>query len=177
MIIIKYSDFLCELNFDLIYVKPTLSYTMLDNKDVGVFTFDTRSNNYYSVYISISTEEDEEIYNTNLGKHHLSEYTELTKIPTIFYSLTSRKFGKDFDDLTNNKEYLEVIGKVGYIIRDYMDKNSQYTVYSIGGVLDKKLNFYNYYQKHFKDFVPFDGKTSNYPTMNGKGNAEYLVKI
>ena len=46
-----------------------------------------------------------------------------------------------FNKLTNFGETLEVMGKVCFIINEYI-KNNKYKVYSIGGIDNSKKNFY-----------------------------------
>ena len=77
-------------------------------------------------------------YNEKLSNgYFLKQYCDLENIPTIFFSLTERGFGSDFDDLTDKKEFLEIMGKVIFLIREYIKKHD-YKVFSIG-VLDSVI--------------------------------------
>jgi len=138
-----------------------LSYNFISNND-----------NSYSVYFLITEEDNIKLSNGEF----LKEYTELNNIPTIFFSLSERGFGKNFDLLTNKMEFLEVMGEVVFLILEYIKKHN-YTTFSIGEVGDKKIHFYNHYRKYFKDFDILTGKSKNYiDDDNNKISAYYLVK-
>jgi len=168
----KYDEFIKEIEFNLIETEYITNYKELRDIEVEEKQFTSKNNNLYSVYFMITEEDDEKLSN---GKY-LSEYTELDKIPTIFFSISERGFGENFDKLTNKKEYLEVMGKVVYIIFNYINKHN-YTTYSVGELGDKKINFYNNYRKHFKEFTVLTGPSSFYTDSNDeKGTAYFLVK-
>jgi hypothetical protein len=118
----------------------------------------------------MTTEENELLSDGTM----LGNYTNLTEIPTIFFSLSNRKFDDNFNKFTNNKEYLEVMGKVVFIILEFIKKH-KYTVYSIGEVGDKKIIFYNNYRKFFNEFKILTGESANYIDNGKKMNAYYLI--
>jgi len=127
------------------------------------YTFKTIKNNEYSVYFLMTKEED----NTTLN-----DGTILPNIiiPTILFSET--KNGLDplfFNKLTNYNEFSEVMGKVMYIILDFI-KSHNFNIYSIGSVDDKKLKYYNNYINHLNDFNIINGHSVLY------GSAYYLIK-
>ena len=169
----KYWEFLNEVSFDLIETNYEINYHVLNNLNVESYDFISNKDNNYSVYFMITKEEDEILSNDEF----LSKYTQLNNIPTIFFSLTEKGFGKEFDTLTNNKEYLEVMGKVVYLILEFINKHN-YTTYSIGEVSDKKMNFYNYYRKHFRNFSMLTGLSSFYKNReNEKTKVTYMIKL
>lgn len=152
-----------EIDFNKIETIFTIhSSDMMDRYD-----FVSNKGNSYSVYFKLTKEIDCVLSN---GKK-LLEYTILDKIPTIFFSLTERGLGDDFNKLVGKNEQLEIMGKVIYIIKEYIETNN-YTTYSIGVVGDKKINVYNYYRKYFKEFEILTGNSINY--MENK--AYYLIK-
>jgi len=168
----KFDEYIKEIEFNILETEYTTNYKKLNNVDVEEKTFISNDNNLYSVYFMITTEEDEKLSDNS----YLINHTKLNNIPTIFFSLTERGFGENFDKLANNKEYLEVMGKVVYIILDYIKKHD-YTTYTIGDVGDKKIKFYNNYRKFFKDFNIVTGKSSFYKDKDGnKGVGYYLIK-
>lgn len=170
--IINFLDYLKEIEFNMIPTDYIINYTTLKNKKVESYDFDSKSGIGYSVYFLITNEDDELLSNN----HYLNEYGDITNIPTIFFSLTNRGFGENFDDLTNNNEKLEVMGKIVYLINDYINKHD-YDIYSIGEVDEKKMKFYNYYRKYFKEYQTLTDKSKYYTDIEGnKTNAYYLVK-
>jgi len=166
---LKYLDYLNEVDFNILSTEFSISN--IENKILS-YSFLSNNNVSYSVYFQITTENDEKLSN---GKK-LSDYTDINNIPTIFFSLTENGFGEKFDELVDKNEFLEVMGKVVFIILEYI-KKKKLNIYSIGEVDDKKIKFYNNYRKYFKDFIILTGKSKNY--LNDKGdkkNAYYLVK-
>ena len=89
--------------------------------------------------------------------------------------MTDRCFGKDFDSLTNNNEKLEIMGKIIYLINVYVNIHD-YSIYSIGEVDEKKMKFYNYYRKYFKEYQILSGKSKYCLVQNNKTSAYYMVK-
>ena len=156
-----------EITFEKLVTSYKISNKILNGKDVEEYTFISNKGNSYSVYFMLTKEKNQKIRDNE----YLKDYTDLDNIPTIFYSLSEREFGYEFDKLTNKNEYLEVMGKVVFLIREYINKHD-YKVYSMGKVSDKKQDFYNYYHKHFKDFLNISGR-SNYYNSN---NCIFLIK-
>jgi hypothetical protein len=159
-------DLLTEISFEIIKTSYDISTKYLNNKEVLVYSFTSKKDNEYSVYFLMTEEEDFDI-----NDKKLSDYCNLDEIPTIFFSLTKREFGESFDSLVNKQEYLEVMGKVVYLIKKYMS-NHNYNVYTIGEVSDKKQDFYNNYNKYFKDFLMIKNKSQYYST----NKCIYLIK-
>ena len=167
----NYNNFnINEIDFNL---KQTLFSVSINDDNIERYEFLTDKGNSYSVYFMITEENDIELSNGE----NLSKYTKLNKIPTIFFSLTENGLdGENFDELVNKNEQLEVMGKVVFIILEYI-KTNIYTTYSIGDVGNKKINFYNYYKKYFKDFDIFIGDSENYfDVEKGYKKAYYLIK-
>jgi len=166
----KYYSFLNEMNFPIHetkYDQKMSNSNIIGYKDYR-YDFITNKNNNYSVYFIMTKEKDNTV---------LSDGTILKNniiIPTIIFSLTENGLDPEtFNNLTNNYEYSEVMGKVIYIIFEFMKKYN-YGVYSIGAVSNKKNIFYNYYKYHFKDWLIEYGSTINYP--NNGGMAYYLIE-
>lgn len=170
--ITNFFEYMKEIDFNIIPTEYNINYQNLNNKDVESYDFLSNIGTKYSVYFLLTNEDNELLSNNK----HLLEYGDINNIPTIFFSLTNRGFGKNFDDLTNNNEKLEVMGKIIYLIKEYMNKH-KYNIYSIGNVDDKKINFYNYYRKHFKEYQILTGKSKYYLDKNkNKSESYYLIK-
>jgi hypothetical protein len=160
---------LYELDFN---IKETEYNINILNNNINQYEFISKNNNSYSVYFKITKENNEKLSDNT----YLKDYTNLNNIPTIFFSLTDRGFDNNFDNLTNKEEFLEVMGKVIYCILEYINRNN-YSVYSIGEIGNKKINFYNNYRKYFKDYTILTGLSSNYLNKNNKKKkAYYLIK-
>lgn len=157
-----------EIDFNLVKTK----FVIYSNNNIEKYDFISKNGNSYSVYFQITTEKNIELSNGI----KLINYTKLNQIPTIFFSLTNRGLGTNFDKLSNKNEELNVMGSVVYIILNYIN-NHNYTTYSIGEVNDSKINFYNYYRKYFNDFTILTGKSENYKDKNDENKlAYYLVE-
>lgn len=168
----KYVEYLNEeIEFNLIPTNFEINKINYQNKDIDEYSFETINGNLYSIYFMLTEEDDELLPN----KKHLSDYTDINKIPTIFFSLQDNNFDDTFDILTNRNEYLEVMGKVTYIIMEYISKHN-YDVYTYNA--DKRRNnFYSYYRKHFHDFLKVYLPSKNYFEENGeKKIINYLIK-
>lgn len=102
----NYNDFLNEMEFNMI---PT-DYEIKEKYHMDIlieeYVFTTTKFNDYSIYFMLTEEDDGLLPNNQL----LSRYTELDKIPTIFFSLTDRPMDLGFNDLTNKNEFMEVMG-------------------------------------------------------------------
>ena len=130
----KYLTFLNEMTFNQIPTQFQMfskSSIILGYKDYK-FDFTSNKGTNYSVYITMTKEKNEtKMFDGTLLPNVI--------IPTIYFSET--KYGLDpiyFNKLTNKNEFAEVIGKVIYIILDFVKNNTEYEVYSIGEVSDKK---------------------------------------
>jgi hypothetical protein len=157
-----------ELDFNI----HDTEYSINNIEDIIQYSFISKNDYSYSVYFKLTKEDNEHLSN---GKY-LKDYCDLNNIPTIFFSLTERGFGNNFDDLTSNKEFLEVMGKVVFLIKEFIQKND-YNVYTIGEVGSKKYKFYNNYRKYFSDYMILTGKSKNYlDKNNNKMNAYFMIK-
>ena len=159
-----------ELDFNMIETKfkeiKINSLFIKDNKDT-IYRFETISGNEYDVYFSLTDESGCKLIDNTSIDDITNEY-----IPTIFFSLTERGLDPNtFDVLTNNKENFEVMGKVIYIIDNFVNSN-KYNVYSIGEVDDNKYRFYSYYLHNLNYFKIVEGTSYSY---NGK-MVYYLIK-
>ena len=167
----KFNEFLFEMAFESREVEYTILYKSLGGKMVEVYRFLSKNGTSYDVCFALTTEDDEELPNGD----KLSDYTELDKIPTIFFSLTNRGFGEDYNDLSNKFEQFDILSKIVYIIGEYMNTHN-YTVYTVGGVEEQKMKFYLNYMKHFNDYKQYDLPSKNYSVDGGKTMAKYLIK-
>lgn len=167
----NFYNFINEIDFNLYSTDYIINEHILNGKNVQSYDFISKNNISYSVYFLLTSEENEKLSNN----HYLDEYCDLN-IPTIFFSLSQREFGENFDELTNAKEFIEVMGKVVYCILEYINKH-EFNVYSIGEVDSKKQNFYNYYRKYFKEFNILNGLSSYYRDINNnKTMVYYMIK-
>jgi hypothetical protein len=148
MKILNFKNFLFineEIDFNLIPCSYT--YSIINNGivDINTFTFITKKGNSYSVYIN-NTYEPNYSLKDKIGKYdgtYLYNYSNGYYIPTIYFSLTSNGLNQSlFNKLTNFSETFEVMGKVCFIINQYINNNPKYKVYSIGGVDVGKMRFY-----------------------------------
>lgn len=167
----KFLNHINEMVFDkiptnyLTYKSKSIIPNLIDYK----FDFITKKGNEYSVYVMM-TKEDNLLFDDNTK---LSDVI----IPTILFSETKNGLNPlYFNNLTNKNEFSEVMGKVIFIILDFINKHP-YNIYSIGEVNDKKLNFYNHYKYHFNSFDIKVGNSTFYTNENGNYiNAYYLIK-
>lgn len=170
--ITDFFEYIKEIDFNIISTEYYINYHKLDNNDVESYNFVSKNNTKYSVYFMI-TKEDNVLLS---DKTYLKQHGNIDEIPTIFFSLTERNFDDNFDDITNNNEMLEVMGKVVYLIKEYINKHN-YDIYSIGTTDDKKIKFYNHYRKYFKDYNILIGNSKYYfDNFNNNTDVFYLVK-
>lgn len=159
-----------ELDFKIIPTKYISKYI----NGVDTFTFITNKNNSYTVYIEETTESNHLLNNGE----YLQDINNNKTIPTIYFSETDRILDPStFNNLTNYSEYMEVMGKVIYIISEFIKNNQQYSVFSIGEVDIKKFNFY----KNWLGNLPITrfeiGLSDNYiDDKNNKTKAYYLIR-
>jgi hypothetical protein len=129
MKILNYKNFLLineEIDFNIIPCAYT--YSIINNGifDINVFTFITKKGNSYSVYINNTYEPNFTLENGT----KLYTYSNGYYIPTIYFSLTSYGVNSPyFNNLTNLGESLEVMGKVCFVINEYINNNPKYKVY------------------------------------------------
>lgn len=173
--ILKYYDFINEeMNFDIIecqYVKGNINIT---GNIINTFTFITNKNNSYTVYIHNTIESNHKLESGRM----LQDINLDNSIPTIYFSLTNRGLNQSlFNKLANKNEYMEVMGKVIFIIRNFIIENDQYKVFSIGEVDDDKMKFYEKWLKNLPINNIEIGLSDNYNDNNGnKTKAYYLIR-
>jgi hypothetical protein len=65
---------------------------------------------------------------------------------------------------TNKNEQYEVLGKVAYIVNEYIEKHPEQKIYAIGkNTYKSNLKTYEYmYEKLFKFFIKIEDKSENY---------------
>ena len=146
--ILYFFEYLNEIDFNIL----STEYVIDKQDDILRYSFLSDKKNSYSIYFFLTEEDNEKLSNNS----YLTDYSESNKIPTIFFSLTERNFDDNFNELTNKHEFLEIMGKIVFIILEYM-KKYKYNVYSIGIVNSKIINLYNNYRKYFNDFEILTG--------------------
>lgn len=175
MKILNYKNFLLinqEINFNIIPCAYTYSITPNPYVKIDTFTFITRKGNSYSVYINNTYEPN---FPLNDGTN-LHNYSKGYYIPTIYFSLTSNGVNSPyFNNLTNLGESLEVMGKVCFIINEYINNNPKYKVYSIGGVNNSKENFYKNWISKLNITEYKVGLSKTYLINNLPSKAYYLI--
>ena len=175
MKILNFKNFLFineEIDFNLISCSYTYSITPNPYVKINTYTFITKKGNSYSVYINNTHEPN---FTLEDGTK-LYDYSNGYYIPTIYFSLTSNGLDQSlFNKLTNLGETLEVMGKVCFIINEYIN-NNKYKVYSIGGVDKSKEKFYlNWLSKlNISDYK--SGLSNTYNINEVPTNAFYLIK-
>jgi hypothetical protein len=137
-----------------------------NNEFDTIYQFTTKSKNSYDVYFSLTMESNHLLSNSKNLHYYTFEY-----IPTIFFSLTERGLNPlNFDDLTDKNEKFEVMGKIIFLISEFINKHD-YKVYSVGEVGDKKYKFYSYYLHNLPNLTMVDGESDNY----GGRKCYYLI--
>jgi len=92
------------------------------------------------------------------------------------FSLTSNGVNSPyFNNLTNLGESLEVMGKVCFVINEYINNNPKYKVYSIGGVNNSKENFYKNWISKLNITEYKVGLSKTYLINNLPSKAYYLI--
>lgn len=163
-----------EMDFDIIpcvYQSGTINRGDLIIK---TFTFRSESNTQYTVYIN-ETHESNHLLSDNT---YLQDINNQRPIPTIYFSETSRGLNPlTFGSLTNKNEFMDVMGKVIFIIKDFMTTNKQYVVFSIGEVGEKKFKFYKNWLKKLPISNLLIGRSDFYfDEIGNKTNAYYLIR-
>lgn len=176
MKILDFSNFRLNEELDFNPIKCDYESKFINNGGliISVFTFKSKSGVSYSVYINNTLESNHLLSNGV----YLQSVNNNKSIPTIYFSETSR--GLDpiyFNTLTNKGEFMEVMGKVIYIIIDFISINKQYNVFSIGEVEPSKLNFYKNWLKNLPISSMEIGLSDYYlDSNNKKTNAYYLIR-
>lgn len=175
--ILRFEDFINEeIEFNLIPCGYTSSKISHLGYDIDSFTFTTNKQNSYTVYIHYVIESNHRLddgtllQNLNKNKDGI--------IPTIYFSESDRGLDPEsFDVLSNKGEFMEVMGKVIFIISDFINKNIQYSLFSIGEVSEGKENFYRNWLKNLDISDIKIGPSDNYFDKNGNPiKSYYLVK-
>ena len=167
--IYRFNDFLNEeLDFKIIPCTYSVGSFTHNNILIDKYTFITNKQNSYTVYIH-NTYESNHLFDDGT---YLQDVNKYKPIPTIYFSETNRGFDQNsFDILTNNQEKFEVMGKVIFIISEFMNKNLQFNVFSVGEVDKDKFNFYKNWLKQLPITNMRIGLSDNYDNR-----AYYLIK-
>lgn len=171
----KYKEFILLNEIDFNIIPTTYTIHLIPKIQTEYYNFISKKGFSYNVYF---TQTKENNFQLNDNSYIFDYINNNDIIPTIFFSDANRKLNSEiFDLLTKRNEHLEVMGKIVYLILEYISKHPQYNVYSIGIVNKKKFNFYNYYRKYFKNFNLKIGESQNYIDSNGNNSkAYYLIK-
>lgn len=160
-----------ELDFKMIptkFTKINIPGLFISNVNDTIYRFTSNNGNSYDLYFSLTDESDSILDDGVVVKNMTTDY-----VPTIFFSLTDRGLDVDiFNKLTNNGEKFEVMGKIIFLIHDFMFSN-KYKLYTVGEVEDKKYKFYMNYLHNLSGVSMMRGTSNSY---NGE-KAYYLIKI
>ena len=173
--IYRFNDFLNEeLDFKIIPCTYSVGSFTHNNILIDKYTFITNKQNSYTVYIH-NTYESNHLFDDGT---YLQDVNKYKPIPTIYFSMTNRGFDRNsFDTLTNNQEKFEVMGKVIFIISEFINNNPQYDVFSIGEVDKDKFNFYKNWLKQLPIRDMKIGLSDSYIDKNNNQiKAYYLIK-
>lgn len=171
----NYKNFILMNELDFNIINTLYNPGIIPKTTMIYYEFLSKKGNSYRVYFRETYENDFKL-NDNT---YLSDYINLNNIiPTIFFSATERGFDPlTFDLLTKRNEQLDVLGRVVFLILEFINNHPKYNVYSIGEVPEKKFNFYDYYRKYFSNFDLKIGETKNYKDKNNNNTkAYYLIK-
>ena len=175
----KILDFLnFKLNEELDFNPINCEYDKISINNSGIiiksFIFRSKNNISYSVYVNDTIESNHLLSNGI----YLQTINKNKPIPTIYFSETSRGLDPNhINKLTNNGEFMDVMGKVIYIIIEYIKENKQYNVFSIGEVDPDKFNFYKNWLKNLPISSMEIGLSDNYlDENNNKSKAYYLIR-
>lgn len=177
MNILNYVDFINEeLDFNIVkceFTNKTINYI---GHIIDCYTFITKLKNSYTVYIH-ETIESNHLLDSGLYLQNINNSNKII-VPTIYFSETSNGLNSSkFNRLTNNGEFMEVMGKVLFIINYYINNNLQYNIFSIGGVDTKKENFYKKWVNNLNISRIDSGISDNYLDHNGnKIKSYYLIR-
>lgn len=167
----KYDNFINEeIDFNLINCQFDRNF--IDNFGISIncFTFITNRDNSYTVYIHNTVESNHLLESGIL----LQSINNNKQIPTIYFSETSRGLDpRYFNLLTNKSEFMEVMGKVIYIINEFINNNKQYDVFSVGGIDDKRFEFYKNWMRNLSISRIEMGFSDNYDKNN---KTYYLIR-
>ncbi len=164
-----------ELDFNPIPCTYTSSDIMYNNIPIKTFEFLSKNNISYTVYIHETNESNHlltnETYPSGILLHNINGNN---KIPTIYFSETSRGLNSStFDELTKNNEPMDVMGRIIFILSDYINITN-YKVFSVGGVNTSKYRFYSHWLKNLPISEILIGDSDNY--TDKKYKAYYLIR-
>jgi hypothetical protein len=116
------------------------------------YIFQTKSGSKYKLDLKASKEKNI-IFDdkTELKNYSLTKYknTDISICYVISYTLIERNH-INYDDETNKFEHFELLGKVVYLLQDFMKKFSNYNIFIMYSNNDKKIKFYSNYFNNFK---------------------------
>ena len=164
-----------ELDFNPIPCSYTSGNTIYNNIPIKKFEFLSKNNISYTIYIHLTTESNHlvknETYPNGILLHSINGNE---PIPTIYFSETSRGLDfETFDDLTKYNEPMDVMGRIIFILNSYIN-NTNYKVFSVGGVNSSKYRFYSHWLKNLPISDLLIGDSDNY--TDEKYKAYYLVR-
>lgn len=145
-------------------------YFIKDEKDYKIF-FKTNSGAEYKLDLMRLKEDDIIINNQSILDLSTSKNEKGADIFAISYTLKSINL-TNYDKSTNKNEHYEVLGKVCYLLKEFMQKYPQYNIFCFGNLDQKRDTFYSNYLKLFKEFNYYK-VPSNY---SHNGEAFYLIK-
>ncbi len=164
-----------ELDFNPIPCSYNSGNKTYNNIPIKTFEFLSKNNISYTVYIHLTKESNHlltnETYPNGILLHNINGND---PIPTIYFSETSRGLSSNtFDDLTKNNEPMDVMGRIVFILNDYMN-SVNYKVFSVGGVNTSKYRFYSHWLKNLPISEILIGDSNNY--TDKKYKAYYLIR-
>ena len=164
-----------ELDFNPIPCTYTSSDIMYNNIPIKTFEFLSKNNISYTIYIHLTTESNHLVENEkNPNGIFLQSINGNNPIPTIYFSETSRGLNYNtFGVLTKYNEQMDVMGRIIFILNDYIN-NTNYKVFSVGGVNPSKYRFYSYWLKNLPISEVLIGDSDNY--TDKKYKAYYLIR-
>ena len=95
-----------------------------------------------------------------------------SKIISVEFTISGRT-DNTFDDLTKKDEQYDVIGKISFLIENFINKHSEFDIYLIGYTTEiRKNSLYSNYYHLFNDFKLIKGKSEYFPG----GLSTYFLK-
>ena len=167
-----------ELDFNPILCSYNSKNTFSNGTYIETFEFLSKNNISYTIYIHLTKESNHllknETYPDGILLHNINGNNQ---IPTIYFSETSRGLDfETFDDLTKYNEPMDVMGRIIFILNDYIN-NTNYKVFSVGEVGENKFNFYKRWLKNLPISDLLIGGSDNYIDKSKKKiKAYYLVR-
>lgn len=174
--IIEFLDFLNEIDTKKIstpYKFEIVPHDLYPNDVVYRYIFETMKNNTYVLDFEPFYEEitDSNIFLDSSKNKYNVDGVECAKIISIEFTLYGRT-EDNYETLTNFDEKYDVIGRISYLVDNFMLSYPHYDIFIIGYVNSKKEKLYSNYNKLFKNFEMFRGKSEFFQ----KGLSTFFVK-